>query len=1015
MKMASFRPPFLLLLILILSSYTFHAQQYNFHNYSVKDGVAQSQVYSLLQDSRGYLWMGTRGGGITRFDGTEFKTYTVKDGLINNYVFCIREDAKKNLWIGTNNGLSHYNGIFFTNYPFAGDSAQLWVQEIDFDKQGRIWLATNLGVLLFDPQAPSGKNFINVTKKLRLNTEVVNALCADSKGNIWFGTGRGLARITAANNQFDYTSYPGMNNSITTIREDAKGNLWIGTYGDGLYVYNWKKFARIDGNLELYLQTVLDIYFDTRGNAWLATLSSGVCEYNLQNKSFSWLSESEGLSNNHVRSIVQDNSGNYWFGTSGGGVCNYFGKQFTHYDKSGGQLAGNYVYSIFRNSKGNLWVGTSDKGISVFDSAKFYNASNLFADVKVRAICEDNLGNMYLGTDGQGLFVYDGLSFSLLNGFERKYIRAIVRDKDGNLWVATAGTGLYKIVFSEGGVRLLNFTTADGLLHDRLTCLWYDKSGRLWYGTENNGIGLVENDKVQKLFFSTRDGLPANSIRCLTEDKSGYLWAGTAGSGIASIPLYQGDFKIKSYSHTNDLTSSNIYLLIADNANNLFAGTETGLDHITFDKDRKIVELKHYSKGEGFTGIETCQNAAWSDADGTIWFGTINGLSKYNPANLVRNENPPITTIGEVSLQNKPITETEYRFLVGDWNTINRLELPYGEDHITFNFQGINFSNPDAVRYQWKLEGADDDWSPPGKQKSTTYQNLAPGNYTFMVKACNEDGVWNPRPASFFFSIAAPLWQKWWFITLMAILAIASLYFFLKWRENRIRTAALEQQKKLQLEKEVVELEQKALRLQMNPHFIFNALNSIQSQIGTDNEQAARYYLAKFSRLMRQILDNSRNATITLEEEVNTLENYLLIEKFCNGDRFDYKISVDENIEKDYVKIPPMLLQPFVENAIKHGLKYVDGKRGMIEVSFRETNNVLECSVTDNGIGREKAGEMVRASKETYHKSTALAVTQERLHIFREEADVRSLEIVDLHDTQGQAAGTRVIVRIPLS
>lgn len=973
--------------------------------------MAQSQVYSLLQDSRGYLWMGTRGGGITRFDGTEFKTFTVKDGLINNYVFCIKEDEKRNLWIGTNNGLSHYNGILFKNYPvtLSADSAQVWVQEIDFDKKGRKWLATNLGVILFD-----GKKFINISEKLHLKPEVVNALRIDSNGNIWFGTGRGLYRIIEKNNSFDYVHYVGVNNSITCIKEDARHNIWIGTYGDGIYVYNWKSFRRIDLNLELYLQTVLDIYFDNHSNAWLATLNSGVFQYNMQSKTFSQLTEAQGLSVNHVRSIIQDNSGNYWFGTSGGGICNYFGQQFTHYDKSSKLLAGNYVYSIYRNSKGSLWVGTSDKGVSVFDSAVFYNASNGFADVKVRAICEDNKGNMYVGTDGQGLFVYEGITFSLVDGFERKYVRAIVKDKDGNLWVATAGAGLFKLILDQEQTKLLNFTTADGLLHDRLTCLWYDKQGRIWYGTESNGIGLVENDKAQKLCFTTKDGLPSNSIRCLAEDKNGFLWTGTAGYGIASIPLYQGDFKIKSYNHTNGLTSSNIYLLTADNSNNLFVGTETGLDHISLDKDRKITEVKHYSKGEGFTGIETTQNAVFNDADGTIWFGTISGLSKYNPANLVKNENPPITTISHVQLQYKPISETDYRNAAGDWNTISKLELPYNENHITFDFLGINFSNPDAVRYQWKLEGADNDWSPGQKQHSTTYQNLGPGRYTFLVKACNEDGVWNKEPARFTFVISPPWWGRWWFITTMVLLAAGLIFFVFKWRVNRIKAKAQEEQKKLQLEKEVVELEQKALRLQMNPHFIFNALNSIQSQIGTDNEQAARYYLAKFSRLMRQILDNSRNVTITLEEEVNTLENYLLIEKFCNGNRFDYKITVDDKIEKDYVKIPPMLLQPFVENAIKHGLKYADGKRGLIEVGFEEKNGALECSVTDNGIGRKKAGEMIKAGKETYHRSTALIVTQERLDIFKEESELNTLEITDLYDEKGEAAGTRVTVRIPI-
>jgi LytS/YehU family sensor histidine kinase len=226
-------------------------------------------------------------------------------------------------------------------------------------------------------------------------------------------------------------------------------------------------------------------------------------------------------------------------------------------------------------------------------------------------------------------------------------------------------------------------------------------------------------------------------------------------------------------------------------------------------------------------------------------------------------------------------------------------------------------------------------------------------------------------------------------------------------------------QKQLQMAKEIVELEQKTLRLQMNPHFIFNALNSIQSNIGTGNEKEARYYLAKFSRLMRQILDNSRNPVITLEEEVQTLENYLLIEKFCNGDRFDYQINVDLNLEADFIQIPPMLLQPFVENAIKHGFKQKDAsnennQRGLIIVDFKEKGNILECSVTDNGIGREKSNELNQLSKETYHKSTALLVTQERLDLLNENENFQSLEMIDLYDENGVATGTKVILRLKI-
>ncbi len=983
----------------------------------MKDGVAQSQVYSLLQDSRGYLWMGTQGGGMTSFDGVNFKTYTVKDGLSNNYIACIKEDAKHNLWIGTMNGICQYNGVAFKKYKLVGDSAQVSVKSIDFDTKNRKWIATNVGVLLLDDNSVT-----NISELLKDKKTVITSILVDKQDNVWYGNADGLYKITQNNNSFQKIKYDKSNgftnNSIPCIKQDTKGNLWIGTYGDGVYVYNGSRFYRIDLNLELYKQTILDCYFDKRDNVWLATLNHGVAQYNTVSKTFAWITENEGLSNNHVRSIIQDKSGNYWFGTSGGGVCNYFGKQFTVYDKSSG-LGGNFIYSIFRDSRQRLWAGTSDKGVTLFDSSRFvnYNALNGFADVKIKAINEDNAGNIYFGTDGQGVFVFNneqGLVFNTITELNKKYIRAIVKDKDGDLWIATAGTGLYKLVL-KGSPLLINFNVKEGLLHPRLTALHYDKQGRLWYATENNLIGYLENNKFKRPVFSGKEILPSSSIRCFAEDENGYLWAGTGGDGLLSFPLYQGDLKLKRYDHTNGLTSSNIYLLKFDNANNLFVGSETGLDHIYFDAERKPKDIRHYSKGEGFTGIETCQNSVFKDADGTIWFGTINGLTKYNPANLVKNENEPITTITDVKLFNVTISQTEYKKFAGDWNVISGLELPFDQNNLSFDFTGINFSNPDAVKYQWKLEGSDKDWSSATTQKNVNYSNLGSGNYTFMVKACNEDGVWNKQPVTFKFYISPPFWKSWWFIGLVVIVLFGIIFSVFKWRVNRIKAKAEEMQKKLQLEKEVVELEQKALRLQMNPHFIFNALNSIQSQIGTDNEQAARYYLAKFSHLMRQILDNSRNTSISLEEEINTLENYLLIEKFCNGDRFDYKITIDDTIEKDYVKIPPMLLQPFIENAIKHGLKYIDNKKGLIEVNFSEKNNLLECSVTDNGIGRVKAEELNKASKETYHKSTALLVTQERLDLLKEDENIRSLEIIDLYDAIGTAIGTKVIVRIPIT
>ena len=661
---------FFTIFIFLITRLTSYSQQYNFQNYSVKEGVAQSQVYALLTDSRGYLWMGTQGGGITRFDGEHFKTFTLKDGLPNNYVLSIKEDASHNLWIGTMNGLCRYNGVEFRTYKLNADSAQVTVKDIAFDMEGRLWLATNVGLRFLD-----GEKITDITKELKEKKTVIMSVLVDKKGAVWYGNAEGLYKIVKKNRAYEKTKFGKeegfVNNSITCIRQDTRGNIWIGTYGDGAYVYNGSRFFRIDLNLELYRKTVLDCYFDNKENVWLATLNHGVAQYNLFCKNFSWITENEGLSNNHVRSITQDKSANYWFGTSGGGVCNYFGKQFTVYDKASG-LVGNFIYSIFRDSRQKLWTGTSDKGVTVLDSSRFinYGAENGFANVKVKAINEDNAGNVYFGTDGQGVFVTgDGITFKSIEALEKKYIRAIVKDKNGVLWIATAGMGLYKVV-TEPLLSVTNFNVKQGLLHPRLTCLHYDKQGRLWYATENNGIGYMENEKFKKPHFNSGDYFRSSSIRCFAEDQSGYLWAGTGGEGIFCFPLYQSDFKLKRYDHKQGLTSSNIYLLSCDNVNNLFAGSETGLDYISLDKERKPTQIKHFSKGEGFTGIETCQNSVFKDVDGTIWFGTINGLTKYNPANLVQNKNEPITSILDVRLFNESIAKTPYKKFAGDWNAI---------------------------------------------------------------------------------------------------------------------------------------------------------------------------------------------------------------------------------------------------------------------------------------------------------------------------------------------------------
>ncbi len=1014
MRVRHFLQQILLPVLFILFLSDGKGQQYTFRNYSVEDGVAQSQVYALLQDSRGYLWLGTRGGGLSRFDGNTFKTYTTKDGLCNNYISAIKEDEAHNLWIAANNGLSKFNGLRFENFYPEGPQKAVSVQDIWINTATDIVAVTQNGIYALKGKQFTGLSALTQTPKLAFYT-----LC--KIGNeYWCGRGDGMYRVSAQGTNYhiekDHALFGDRDIAINVIRKDSANNVWIGTYGDGVYLYKNKRLIKFALNTALDHQTILDIYFDQHQNVWFATLANGACQYNLLSNTLNWITETEGLSNNHIRTVIQDRSGNYWLGTSGGGVCNYFGKQFIHFDTHAG-LGGNFIYSLYKDTRDRLWIGTSGNGVTILDSAQFSirNASNGFANVKVKAMTEDNHGNLYLGTDGNGVYLFYDSVFMALPQFSGMYIRGFGKDSEGNLWMATAGNGLYKMTPSgEDGRNTIavHYTTAQGLLNDRLTCLHIDKTDRIWYGTETNGVGIFHPGENRHETLTIKNGLPSNAIRSICEDKSGHVWIGTAGDGIVCYSIYTSMLIKKKFDYNARLKSNNVYLLCPDAVNNLFVGSETGLDYLELDTNRRVLTSKHYSKGEGFLGIETCQNAVYAESDGTIWFGTINGLSKYNPGTKTKNAHEPITTINNVRLFFNELDTQKYRHCLHDWHRISALELPYNKNHLSFDFTGINLSNPEGVLYQWKLENSDEDWSPPTTQRTVTYSNIPPGKYTFNVRACNEDGVWNKVPATFSFTILKPFWKESWFIGLCIALVAGGLYFVYKKRIASIKQKAKDKQEQLQLTMALSELEHKALRLQMNPHFLFNALNSIQSLIGTNNEQEARYYLAKFSSLMRQILDNSRTSAIALQEEIDTLENYLLIEKFCNGNRFEYEIEVDEKIETDYVKIPPMLLQPFVENSIKHGLRYLQQRHGKIHVSFKEIEDHIECTVTDNGIGRQQAAAMNKQGKETYHTSTALLVIQERLALLN--GNEKAIDIIDLFDENNQPTGTKVIIQIPI-
>jgi sensor histidine kinase YesM len=321
-------------------------------------------------------------------------------------------------------------------------------------------------------------------------------------------------------------------------------------------------------------------------------------------------------------------------------------------------------------------------------------------------------------------------------------------------------------------------------------------------------------------------------------------------------------------------------------------------------------------------------------------------------------------------------------------------------------------TNPEKVLYRKRLYPLEKDWSDPDLANSAKYINLPPGQYNFQVMACNNEGIWSDNALSFEFEIRRPYYQTWWFLLLSGLLLANLIYFLVLFR---IYTVKREQKKEFERKVERSKIELKALRSQMNPHFVFNSLNAIQHYIVNSKSEEAIKYLSKFAKLIRMILQYSDKPTVTVEEDLESLKLYIELEKMRFEDKFDYAIVVENTVDLDYDIMPPMLMQPYVENSILHGLN-PKSEKGKLDIGLRSENNILICTISDNGIGRMKSAEIKHMGALKEHRSLGMRITEERLKILNEiHASQLSVEVRDLIDEQGRPAGTQVQLFIPLN
>jgi len=1017
--------PFQFLLPLLLFTATATAQQYDLRRYSLAEGLPQSQVFAAMQDSRGYMWFGTQGGGVCRFDGLDFQTFTTDDGIPSNFVSAIFEDSEGRIWIAGDDRFGYFDGKKWqTQRGRFGEPVNTFGQL----KKGQILMGVGNGggLVRHDsiglhsvahgfPKSPSIYAFF------------------PSKSGLWLGTNQGAMPFGKPAQRL--TTKEGLpSNTVRAFSLDAQGHLWLAT-PSGIAVVDESSLKIRTVHKSPLLENALCLQADGEGNIWVGTAGNGISIWSPKDSAWTQITEKQGLPHNHVRALVRDNTGQMWAATSGGGVVRFVAQDFTHYDRSDG-LTGDRVYSVMEDRRGRIWFSVSQNGLQWLDSAgihRFVRDSG-YLNVKCRTLAEDKFGRLWVGTEGKGVAIFDSAGMQILgkiNGLPSDWIQKMVADPSGDMWVATTSDGIARVSFPDSNSFAIKiYDEKNGISDKRISALAISEKGALVFITASGRYGAVKDDEALDYDYF---GLPGVPVRCVTFDSLRYgkivgrgVWAGTKGEGVYRIDNYGGGNAnpFRPLQTPRPLSSKNIYLLQFDRAGNLWVGTENGVDKISFDKQEFMVKsIEHFGKNEGFLGIETCQDAAICDRAGNLWFGTMNGLTKYTPSNRKFSGSVPILHFENTALFYKPLSETNYsKWADASGGIREGLELPWNQNHLSFEFRAIDLNRPDAVQYRWKLDGsANANWSPLSPQRSVNFAGLPPGQYTFQVQATS-DGETFTEPLKASFSIKNPFWQNGWFQFAAGFSLLGLIFLFAKNRIRHVRKTEQAKREKLEMQNHLLQLEQKALQLQMNPHFIFNALNSIQSLVSSGDAASARQELNAFAKLMRSILNNSRRPTILLQEEADTLEQYLRIEQFCQQNKFDFFIQLPENVDAAEVELPPMLLQPFVENAVVHGVSHLKYK-GEIEVEFRfvtsslppaggEGSGLLECHIRDNGVGREKAA-MLRQERTPGHASVAVEVTRERLEALKNGQTYEALEYSDLTDPEGKIVGTQVIVRLP--
>lgn len=984
---------FIFFLIFALSSF---AQQYNFVNYSVEHGLIQSQINSICQDNKGYIWIGTL-GGVSKFDGNHFKNYSTKDGLINNQVNAIFMDNSNKIWFGSLGGVSVYDGKKFETLTFKAELSSYFVLSITQDQDGAIWLSTDGGgIVKYSNKAFS---YYAVSSENSESNYVRHIFC-DKQNNKWLSTKKGIYLLNAKN-QFKDTV---QNINASQVFIDKKNNIWCSTFGDGVLKINKKTSTKFTAENNGLINNHIRSFISKKDGSFWFVSKSGITK--MFNNRFQNFSTKDGLVANNIKCIIEDVEGNIFMGSDGGGLIKFTNEKFVSYTKAD-SLISNTIMSITEDKTGALWFSSYGNGVCKLENNAYtyFTEEDGLGNNTVWCSLVDKQNNIWFGTS-TGFSVYNGkkiISYNSKHGLNANKVYALSQDDDENIWIGSK-EGLSVLYLKKDS--LYNFTSAYQLPTNIRSIDIEDKS-TIWLSS-SEGLFKFNPEKQRYTKYTTENGLPDNSVMCLIKDQKKTIWVGTK-NGLA---YFENDQFI-TVPIANDYPSNNINFLELDVNNDLWIGTNNGLYHLKNLIKENITpsSFVRYSNLDGLKSLECNQNAAYIDSKNNLWFGTNTGLTKHTIKKETDVVYLPKINLKEIRLFFEPQNWEKFTKEFDENNLPKNLILPYNKNHLTFDFDGIYHKSPDKVRFKFKLNGFDEDWQPITSANFVTYSNIPSGDYTFELIATVDLENWT-KPFQFEVTIKPPFWFTWWFY-LLVFVALAGI----TWLIMELRIKALKKEQATQLivdQAKMLSLEQQALNASLNRHFIFNSLNSIQYYINRQDKISANKYLTSFAKLVRKNLDSSLENEVDIDEEIERIELYLKLEQMRFQDKFDYKIECEDNIRNNSIKIPSMLLQPYIENSIWHGILPSEN-HGTINVKITKEVNKLVITITDNGVGIDVSLKE-KKDKKQLHVSKGMELTKGRINLIN-RITTRSCFVkgpYQIYDNTKKVAGTEVSITIEL-